>query len=328
MLMPKLALVCATALAVTGASAQDLNAINAHLAAAKTAAGVDFKGTLGALCLPNAPRPVRAPGARPPGPRPTPARDTWYAEPHQVFDNLYWVGTKVHSSWALKTSAGIIEIDTLFNYAAQDEIVDGLKKLGLDPATIKYVIVTHGHSDHDEGARLLQYKYGAHIVLSDNDWGMIEKGPDMPGGKPKRDVIGKDGGKVTLGDTTVNLVMTPGHTPGTLSLIFPVKDHGKTLMVAYNGGTLTGAFGSDAARWDEYIASQKKMAAAAAKAGATVLITNHSEYDNAYTKARMTALRQPGEPSPFVVGKDGIARFFTVMGECATAMKLEATAGH
>ena len=56
--------------------------------------------------------------------------------------------------------------------------------------------------------------------------------------------------------------------------------------MAYNGGTLTGAFGSDAARWDEYIASQKKMAAAAAKAGATVLITNHSEYDNAYLRSR------------------------------------------
>ena len=178
----KLALVCATALIVTGASAQNLDEINAHLAKAKIAAGVDFKGTLGALCLPNPVRPAAARGGAARGPRPTPARDTWYAEPHQVFDNLYWVGTKGHSAWALKTSAGIIAIDTLFNYASNDEIVEGLKKLGLDPATIKYVIVTHGHGDHDEGAKLLQDKFGAHVVLSDNDWGMIEKGPDMPGG--------------------------------------------------------------------------------------------------------------------------------------------------
>jgi len=315
------------ALAAGGAHADSLlDAVNAHLAAAKTAAGVDFKGSLGALCLPSPARPARSGAVRPAGPRPTPARDTWFAEPYQVFDNLYWVGTQVHSSWALKTSAGIIEIDTLFNYAANDEIVEGLKKLGQDPATIKYVIVTHGHSDHDEGARLLQDKFGAHVVMSAKDWDMIEKGPDMPGGKPKQDVIGADGGKVTLGDTTVNLVLTPGHTPGTLSLIFPVKDHGRTMMVAYNGGTLTGAFGNDAARWDEYIASQKKMAQAAAKAGATLLMTNHSEYDNAYTKARLTQLRKPGEPSPFEVGKVGIQRFFTVMSECAQAMKLEAMA--
>src|SRR6185437_8357402 len=275
--------------------------------------------------LPNPPRAARPAGAAP-APRRIPARDSWYAEPHQVFDNLYWVGTKVHSSWALKTSAGIIEIDTLFNYASNDEIVDGLKKLGQDPSTIKYVIITHGHGDHDEGARLLQDKFGAHVVMSNADWTMIEKGPDMPGGKPKRDVVGTDGGKVTLGDTTVNLVLTPGHTPGTLSLLFPVKDHGVTRMVAYNGGTLTGAFGKDAARWDEYIGSQKKMAAAAAKAGATLWLTNHSEYDNAYEKARLTELRKAGEPSPFDVGKDGIQRAFTVMAECATAMKLEAIA--
>ncbi len=311
-------------LAAGGVSAATpLDAINDHLAAAKTAAGVDFKGTLGALCLPSPPRPA---GGAARGPRPIPARDTWYAEPHQVFDNLYWLGTKVHSSWALKTSEGIIEIDTLFNYASNDEIVEGLKKLGLDPATIKYVIITHGHGDHDEGARLLQDKFGAHVVMSAADWDMIEKGPDMPGGKPKRDIVGTDGGKVTLGDTTVNLTLTPGHTPGTISMTFPVKDHGRTLIVAYNGGTLTGSFGNNAARWDEYLASQKKMAAAAAKAGATVLITNHSEYDGAYEKSRLTALRKGDEPSPFVVGKDGIQRFFTVMAECAEAMKLEAMA--
>ena len=58
-------------------------------------------------------------------------------------------------------------------------------------------------------------------------------------------------------------------------------------MVAYSGGTLTGAFGTDGARWDEYIASQKKIAKAAADAGASVILSNHSEYDGAYTKARL-----------------------------------------
>jgi metallo-beta-lactamase class B len=307
----------------SASAATPLDAINAHLAAAKAAARVDFKGTLAAVCLPDAPRPAGARGA---SPRPTPARDTWYAEPRQVFDNLYWVGTKVHSSWALKTSAGIIELDTLYNYAANDEIVEGLRKLGLDPGTVKYVIVTHGHGDHDEGAKLLQDKFGTHVVMSAADWDMIEKGPDMPGGKPKRDIVGTDGGKVTLGDTTVNLVLTPGHTPGTISMIFPVKDHGRTLTVAYSGGTLTGRFGNDVARWDEYIGSQKKMAAAAARAGATVLIGNHSEYDSAYTKGLLNTIRKSGEPSPFEVGKDGVQRYFTVMAECAEAMKLEATA--
>ena len=129
--------------------------------------------------------------------------------------------------------------------------------------------------------------------------------------------------KLTLGDTTVEIVATPGHTPGTLSYVFPVKDQGRTVMVAYSGGTLTGAFGTDGARWDEYIASQRKIAKAAADAGASVMLSNHSEYDGAYTKARLlSAPRQPGENHPFIVGTDGVQRYFTVMAECAMASKL------
>jgi len=86
---------------------------------------------------------------------------------------------------------------------------------------------------------------------------------------------------------------------------------------------LTGAFGTDGARWDEYIDSQRRIAKAAADAGASVLLSNHSEYDNAYTKARLLAApRQVGETHPFVVGADGVQRYFTVMTECATASKL------
>ena len=135
--------------------------------------------------------------------------------------------------------------------------------------------------------------------------------------------MGPEGTKLTLGDTTVDIVATPGHSPGTLSYVFPVKDQGQTVMVAYSGGTLTGAFGTNAARWDEYIASQRKIAKAAADAGASVILSNHSEYDGAYTKARLIAApRQVGENHPFIVGSDSVQRYFTVMAECATASKL------
>jgi metallo-beta-lactamase class B len=125
----------------------------------------------------------------------------------------------------------------------------------------------------------------------------------------------------------VQIVATPGHTPGTLSYVFRVKDQGRTVMAAYSGGTLTGAFGTDGARWDEYAASQRKIAKAAADAGASVMLSNHSEYDGAYTKARLLlAPRQPGEDHPFIVGTDGVQRYFNVMAECAMASKLRAGA--
>jgi metallo-beta-lactamase class B len=283
------------------------------------------------LCLPSAPpgggRGARGRGAagRGGGAPATPDRAGWYASPYRVFDNLYWLGTRQHSSWALRTSEGIIIIDTNFAWATEPEIIDGLTTLGLNPRDIKYVIISHAHGDHDQGAAELQRRYGARVVMGEADWeSTLQRPATAAGGVPKRDIaVGAEGTKIALGDTTVTVVATPGHTPGTLSYVFNVRDDGRAVNVAYSGGTLTGAFGTNAARWDEYVASQRKIAKAAADAGATVILSNHSEYDGAYTRARLVPVkREVGESHPFVVGADGVQRYFTVMAECALASKL------
>jgi metallo-beta-lactamase class B len=304
------------------------NPIDAHIATARAAAGQEYRATFVNLCLPAAPRgggAGRGGAGRGAGAPQTPDRANWYAPPFKVFDNLYWLGTRQHSSWALQTSAGIIIIDTNFAWATRPEIIDGLTKLGLNPADIKYVVISHAHGDHDQGAAELQERYSAQVVMGAPDWdATLKRPPTAPGGVPKKDIaVGPEGTKLTLGDTTLQIVATPGHSPGTLSYVFPVKHEGKTIMVAYSGGTLTGAFGTDGTRWDEYIASQRKIAKVAADAGATVLLSNHSEYDGAYTRARLIAApRQPGENHPFIVGADAVQRYFTVMAECAMASKL------
>jgi metallo-beta-lactamase class B len=312
------------ALGLASANAQEPapNSVDGHMLTAQKAAGLEFPGLLSRLCV-VPPTKANSPPPRPASavPRAAPDRSTWYAPPVKVFDNLYWVGTKIHSSWAIKTSGGIILIDTLYNYAAEPEIVDGLRKLGLDPATVKYVIVSHGHGDHDEGANLMQQRFHSHIVMGAPDWDAIEKANNMPGGTPKRDMVATDGEKLKLGDTTVTIVSTPGHTLGTLSLLFQVKDHGKPLNVVYSGGT---AFNNqfDAARFRTYIESQRKLAKLAADSGATVLLSNHSEFDNAYTKGRLLCDRKPGEPSPFEIGPELIALYFKTADQCAQAALL------
>jgi len=295
------------------------NEIDAHLTAARNAAGFDFTGTLARLCV----APAFTTGMRDVAPGKPPARETWFTEPAKVFDNLYFVGSKIHSSWALTTSDGIILIDTLFTYNSEEEIIGGLKKLGLDPAKVKYVIITHAHSDHVGGAKLMQDRYKSHIIMGGPDWDSIEKSvKGYPEGKPKRDIVADDGQKLTLGDTTVTILTTPGHTPGTLSMIFPVKDHGRTLNVAYAGGTAFN-FPSTVPNFDIYIQSQKKMAAAAAAANATILMTNHSEFDYATTKIKLLGVRKTGEPHPYEIGKEAVARYFTVTDECAQAQRLK-----
>src|SRR5436190_14092294 len=138
-------------LTCTAAFAQAPAEMDSHIAAAKSAAGLDFRGTFVNLCLPGAAPggaarggPPRGGGAAAVAPA-TPDRAGWYASPYKVFDNLYWLGTRQHSSWALRTSAGLILIDTNFAWATQPEIIDGLAMLGLNAKDLKYVILSHAH---------------------------------------------------------------------------------------------------------------------------------------------------------------------------------------
>src|SRR6516164_10623827 len=282
--------------------------IEGYVGAAKIAAGLDWAGTFLRLCVPPpAGQPAAGGGVRRP-----PARDTWYAEPAKVADNLYFLGTKIHSALAIVGSQGIIIIEALFDYAANDEILGGLKKLGLDKSKVKYVILSHAHADHDGGAKLLQDEIpGAHVIYGAEDWEAIDKSTKDAGGKPKHDMEGTNGMKVSVGDASVQIVTMPGHTPGTLSYLFEVRDNGKPLRVAYVGGTAI-PFNGDSAYYDGYLTSSRKMARAAADFGATALMSNHTEFDNAYYKANTAANRKAGEANPFDVGKAAVARYFTV----------------
>jgi len=312
MMTASLGLTCA-------ASAQ--TEIDKHVLAAQTAAGLDFAGTLSVLCIQpsDGSDPSVAQRAANAGkPRVIPPRESWYAEPAKVFDNVYWLGTKFHSAWAIKTSAGIILIDTMFNYAVEAQIVDGMKKVGLNPADIKYLVISHAHGDHDEGARLIQDRYGARVIMGAPDWDSYAKVTNKPGGIPKRDMDATDGQKLTLGDTTITIVQTPGHTMGTLSYLIPVTDKGKKMVAAYSGG-MGFNFARSPERFDTYVASADKMRAAAKAAGASIVFSNHSMYDAAWTRSRVA--RKPGEDSPFVVGEEAVDRYFTVLRECALAAK-------
>ncbi len=301
------------------------DSIEGHLAAGKNAAGgrddtPDFYGLVAALCV----APLNAP-VRPDAPAPiaNPNRASTYLEPKKAFDDLYWMGTASRSTWALTTSGGIILYDTQGVYDAEDVIVGGLKKLGLDPAKVKYVLISHAHANEVGGARLMQERYGAHIVMGAGDWDMVDQSLNgFPKGKPKRDIVATDGMKIALGDRTVTIHLMPGHTPGTISGIFQVHDHGKPLTVAYSGGTEFN-FVNDVPHFDAYLASERKFAAIAAAAGATIILGNQSQFDGAALKLRTLAGRRPGEPHPLDVGAAAVARYFKIEDECAQVVRLK-----
>ncbi len=299
-------------------SAQSADTGTAHKAAATAllnsnnsgAARLACPATISAAPTPNPPGGGRGRGAA--GPASVPARDTWYAEGGQVFDNLYLLTTKTNSAWAVNTSAGIILIDTLFGYAAQDEIVDGLKRVGLDPANIKYIVVSHAHGDHDGSVKFLQDTYNPRIIMGPKDWELAAREANPP----RRDMDATDGQKLTLGDTTITIYITPGHTAGTLSVLVPVKDHGVPHLAMEWGGTALGA-NTSREMLQSYISNAGRFMDIAEGAGADVIIVNHTEYNDALARFERTKARKPGDPNPWVVGKAEVRNYLSVVQECA-----------
>lgn len=307
--------------------------IEAAIRSAKSAAGTEFLGTLNSICLlpasggvntsDNLPAYIRDPSTIPP-------REDWYAEPAKVFDNLYFVGGKVHSSWALTTSEGIIIIDTIYPYNSRELIIGGLEKLGLDPEDIRYVIISHAHGDHIGGAQMLQERFNAQVVMGEADWELVETYPNRyatmsPTRREGRGIVAYDGMEITLGDTTVRLWETPGHTAGTLSYTFTVFDNGQPVNVAYSGGTAFNFVNNTPdpgiRNFQTYIDSQRHIAEEAAAANASVILSNHSVFDNAVNRNRMLAGRGAG-PHPYVLGEEWVQRYFQVMQGCARAAQL------
>jgi len=284
--------------------------LEAHIQAATLAAGLDLWGIL-TLCLPGDPAAV------------LPAVDE-RAPPAKVFDNLYYLGMKGVSAWALTTSQGIILIDTLNNpMEAQTAIEGGMRDVGLDPAQIKHIVITHGHADHYGGAQYLADKYKAELVMSEADWAFLERpqtappGPDR-GPIPKRGRAVKDGDRLTLGDTAIELYVTPPHTPGTLSLIFPLKDGAMNHVGGLWGGTAFN-FAAKPENFTPYIASAQRFRDIATKAGADVLLSNHTMYDGTKEKVKALATRKANERHPYVIGIQSIQRYLTVAEECGKA---------
>jgi metallo-beta-lactamase class B len=325
-----IALACAAwagaTLLVTASARQSVpGSVASHIEAARQAAGSDYLPVFNDLCGSLTPRPATAAAHGPAPAAPStdpPPRSQWHVDPVKVFDNLYYLGQSEYTAWAVTTSAGIIVIDPLFEYSVEDEIVNGLTKLGLDPREIKYVLVSHGHRDHVGGARLLQDRFGAHVVMSAPDWDLILGGTQAYP-TPKRDMVATDGQTLTLGDTSITMYFTPGHTPGTMSTLIPVTDQGRPHLAAQWGGTgFNFTITPDHAKpyWFEtYARSASHFAEAVATSGADVHIANHPSQDGAAAKLDALVARKPGDPHPFVVGNATILRYLSLVRECAAA---------
>lgn len=244
----------------------------------------------------------------------------------KVFDNLYYVGVKPVGAWAVTTSEGIILIDALSNAGEAENVIEaGLVDLGLNPADIKYIVVTHGHGDHYGGAAYLSNKYGSRVIMDAQDWEIAINAkprparPGMPAPQwspaPAKDMVSTDGQKLTLGDTSVTLFNTPGHTPGTVSVLIPVIDNGSKHTAALWGGT---GFPRNKEGISHYVKSTDKLSQYIKDNNVDVVLSNHPFVDDSLNRMKLLG----GETHPFVIGKEASITYSQILGECAKAAYL------
>ena len=305
-----LALAAAAVLLGGAASAQPADPGQPYAVKAKEIAGQDYAWTANLLCQRGEIVSSFFGGAHMQGPD----QDV---PPVKVFDDLFYIGLREAGMWVVRTSDGLILVDSLFPGMGEAKVAPEMRRLGLDPATIKYVLITHAHSDHYGGARYFQDK-GARVAMSAADWDFLDRQAGPPESKPRRDLVLTDGQALTLGKTSLTVAVTPGHTPGSLALVIPVADHGAPHMAGLWGGTMISAPVPLADR-ERYLTSVDHFLDLTRKAGVDVEIENHPYVGAQIAKMYLLSARKPGAPHPFVVGQAGFERYMAVIRTCAQA---------
>jgi metallo-beta-lactamase class B len=229
------------------------------------------------------------------------------ATPAKLFDNLYYVGRTDVGAWVIETSDGLALIDTLYTPEdAANIIVPGMRQLGLDPDELKVVFATHFHGDHAGGLPYFRDR-GVRVMLSEADWEPL-------GGAPDEESIARDGEVVRLGDTPITIVATPGHTPGAISLIFPVTDNGESHKAVIM--ELSPRGGADVHR--QAVDGILHLSGFIAGENVDVALHPHEMiFDPVANDFILSAsTRAPGSPNPLVIGNNAVMNFADMVGKC------------
>jgi len=232
--------------------------------------------------------------------------DFTHWEPARLFDNCYYVGTKSVGALVIDSGNGIIMIDAGWGDRDCALMVEDMKKLGLNPHNIKYILISHEHLDHFGGVPYLKREVcpNAMVGLSAVGWYHLQARPASPPGGPygntlqSVDMFLADGQKISLGNTVIQIVFTPGHSPGCVSFIIPVTDNGNRHTLGIIGGTgLINPGWEKAYLYKSSISYFQKFASEAqCDAGFSLHAWDYEE-DMAFLRSR-----KPGEPNPLVIG--------------------------
>lgn len=167
-------------------------------------------------------------------------------EPFRMIGNIYWVGHTQIGSFLIRTSAGLILVDTTSTEESQ-WTRENIETLGHGLRDIKIMLNTHPHAEHMGGFAMFKELSGAKIVAS-----RLAAEEMAVGGRTdfredgseqyppvKADQIIEDGGTLSLGEVTLTAHLTPGHSKGCTTWTTTVEEAGRKYDVVIFCGMAT-----------------------------------------------------------------------------------------
>lgn len=152
-------------------------------------------------------------------------------EPFHILKGISFVGAYHSSVHLIDTGNGLVMIDTGYLKSFY-LVVNGIYALGYSPKDVKYIFLTHWHSDHVEGVRpMLSLAPEAKTLIGIRDDRMVVENDFFT-----PDIVVKDGDEITCGNVTFRFLETPGHTVGTVSIFFDYEEDGRTYHAGMFGG--------------------------------------------------------------------------------------------
>lgn len=159
--------------------------------------------------------------------------------PFQIAGNLYYVGTYELGCYLIVTSKGNILINT--GLAASEPLIKaGVEQLGFKLTDIKILLTTQAHFDHMGAMAAIKKITGAKMMVDEGDIQAVTDGDrsdyastsNVSVFKPvKVDRVLHNGDTIKLGATKLVMLHHPGHTRGSCSYLFDVKDKNRTYKV-------------------------------------------------------------------------------------------------
>ncbi len=159
--------------------------------------------------------------------------------PFRIAGNLYYVGTYDLASYLVTTKQGNILINTGLATSAS-QIKKNVEALGFKLSDVKILLITHAHYDHVGAMAAIKKMTGAQLMVDEKDADVL-----MHGGTSdyalaiygrsfepvNADRLLHDGDSITLGDVQLIMLHHPGHTKGSCSFMFTVKDEQRSYRV-------------------------------------------------------------------------------------------------